>query len=159
MSMPPPARADAFTAAIAESVLIHPLKYPDSGRLYTVVNLPPPGLGDRYWAVNGRNFAEWRMRCRSCDNVAMAESIGFSLSGSGDSLRLPGWRVSYNFFRTLGVRPALGRDFRPEEEQNLPERSRLTVRSDSSPGPLACGHDCVPFGSYSGRIALPRRIR
>jgi len=59
----------------------------------------------------------------------MAESLGFTWTGPGDPVRLPGWRVSSNFFRTLGVRPALGRDFRPEEE--LPGQANVVILSDA----------------------------
>ena len=45
--------------------------------------------------------------------------IGFfdlTLVGTGEPQRLPALLVSFNFFNTLGVHPALGRDFLPEEE-------------------------------------------
>jgi putative ABC transport system permease protein len=113
--------------AIVNSVLLEPLRYHDPGRLYSVVNLPPPGTPNRYWLINGRHFHEWRARCRSCADIAMADNTSFHLAGGEGTERLPGLRVSHNFFRTLGVRPALGRDFRPDEE--LPGAARVLILS------------------------------
>ena len=42
--------------------------------------------------------------------------------------QLNGMRVSWNYFRMLGVRPALGRDF--EEPEDAPTRLRVVMLSD-----------------------------
>jgi hypothetical protein len=114
--------------AVVNSVLLEPLKYADPTRLYSLVNMPPPGMANRYWLINGRHFYEWRAHCRSCADIAIAEPVGFSMSGAGDPERFFGLRVSYNFFRTLGVRPALGRDFGQEE---LPGQFHELILSDA----------------------------
>jgi putative ABC transport system permease protein len=115
--------------SIVNSVLFDPLNYRDPARLYAVVNLPPPSVSDRYWLVNSRHFNEWRTHCGSCEDIGLAEGMGFILTGLGEPERFPGLRVTYNFFRTLGVRPALGRDFLPEEE--LPDRFHEVILTDS----------------------------
>jgi len=115
--------------SIVNSVLLDPLKYPDPGRLYAVINLPPPQAPGRYWLLNSRHFHEWRAHCESCEDIALAEGVGFTLTGSGEPARFPGLRVSYNFFRTIGVQPVLGRDFRPEEE--LPGKFHEVILTDS----------------------------
>ena len=98
--------------SIVNSVLLVPLRFAQPDRLYAVVNLPPPrAQSTRYGHVNARHVYEWRTHSTSCEDVAMAESIGLTLTGAGEPERIPSYRVSYNFFRTLGVRPALGRDF------------------------------------------------
>lgn len=116
--------------SIVNGVLLEPLKYRDPGRLYVGLNISPPGASvDRNWPVNARQFSEWRRRCESCEQVAMAEGRGYTLTGVGEPERLPGLRVSYNFFRTLGVEPARGRDFAPEEE--MPGRANEALLSDA----------------------------
>jgi len=121
----------AITAmfSIVDSVLLEPLKYSEPGRLYSVVNLPPPNTPNRYWLINGRHYAEWRAHCRTCQDISMAEGNGFTVTGLGEPERFTGLRVSYNFFRTLGVQPAIGRDFLPEEE--LPGRFHELILSDA----------------------------
>src|SRR5262249_47738481 len=57
--------------SIVNSVLLDPLKYRDPGRLYSVVNLPPPSAPDRLWSINARHFYEWRAHCESCENIAL----------------------------------------------------------------------------------------
>jgi predicted permease len=52
----------------------------------------------------------------------------FGLGTSGNAVRVPGAYVSANFFTVLGVPMALGRGFRPEEEQ-LASPSAVTVIS------------------------------
>jgi hypothetical protein len=64
----------AVTAAFAiiNSVLFEPLGYREPDRLFSVVNLPPPGTPNRYWLINGRHFHEWRAHCRSSEDIARA---------------------------------------------------------------------------------------
>lgn len=116
--------------SIVNGVLLEPMKYRDPGRLYLAQTVMPASAkvaGN--WPVNGRHFQEWRANCRSCEDVSLAEGSGFTLTGMGQPERLPGLRISYNFFRTLGVRPSLGRDFLPEEE--LPGRFHEVILANS----------------------------
>jgi putative ABC transport system permease protein len=122
--------ANAAMFSIVNSVLLEPMKYRDVERLYSIVNLPPPAANlNRYLKVNARHFHEWRLSCRSCEDVAIAERITLTLTGSGEPEAYPALRVSYNFFRTLGVQPNQGRDFRSDEE--LPGRFNEIVLADS----------------------------
>ena len=50
-----------------------------------------------------------RDEVRSLDVAAYAEGHSFTLTGSGEPVRLTGTRVSAELFSILGVRPALGR--------------------------------------------------
>jgi predicted permease len=116
--------------SIVNSVLLEPLKYRDPGRLYSIAYLPAPQapqLG--LWLINARHYYEWRTHCQSCEDVALAMNIGLTLTGAGEPYTFPGLLVSYNFFRTLGVQSALGRDFRPEEE--LPGQDREIILTDA----------------------------
>ena len=116
--------------SIVNGVLLEPLKYREPSRLYlgrmhAVAFLHIASSSP----VNARHFHEWRANCRSCEQVALVEGVGFTLTHGGEPERLPGLRMSYNFFRTLGVQPSLGRDFLPEEE--LPGHSHVVILSDS----------------------------
>src|SRR5262249_20645248 len=51
---------------------------------------------------------------RSIDAYAL--NGGFMLSSAAGAEPVTGTRVSAGFFRTLGVAPALGRDFQPDED-------------------------------------------
>jgi putative ABC transport system permease protein len=115
--------------SIVNGVLLEPMKYREPGRLYLAQNVPPPQAKmDRNFAINARHYSEWREHCQSCEDVAMADSAGFTLEGTGEPVQVPGLRVSYNFFRTLGVQPALGRDFFRDEE--LPGRNHEVILTD-----------------------------
>jgi putative ABC transport system permease protein len=66
------------------------------------------------------NFLDWRAATRSFEAVAAEDFAWFNLSGSGDTppQRLHGALVSPDFFRVMGVQPALGRGFAPDEERS-----------------------------------------
>lgn len=116
--------------SVVNSVLLEPMHYRDPGRLYAAVNLPPPRSSLRgNWPVNARHFSEWRTHCSACQDVAIAETTSFTVTGWGEPRRDPAMYVSSNFFRTLGVEPVLGRDFRPEEE--FPGQARVLILSNS----------------------------
>ncbi len=103
--------------SIVNGVLLQPLGFRDPGRLYLARTLPPARsklTGE--FPVNARHFHEWRSRCQSCEDVSLLRYDEITLSGGGEPVQLPTYSVSFNFFRTLGVHPSLGRDFLSEEE-------------------------------------------
>ncbi|HEY7334566.1 MAG TPA: ABC transporter permease [Bryobacteraceae bacterium] len=105
--------------SIVNGVLLEPLRFRDPGRLYLARYVAPPNSGFKGdYPVNARHFHEWRSRCQSCEQVSLMHPMDITLTGAGEPRKLLGLEVSFNFFRTLGVQPALGRDFLPEEENN-----------------------------------------
>src|SRR5213594_683767 len=51
------------------------------------------------------------------DKLAAQNSSPFTLTGLGDPVQIFGGRVTSNYFDVLGVRPILGRNFLPEEQE------------------------------------------
>jgi putative ABC transport system permease protein len=95
-------------------ILLRALPYPDAARLVAVVDRRADGssLDVTYGTV-----AEVSARARSFASTAAADRWMPSLTGTNEPERLHGERVSASFFRTLGVRPAAGRDFDPAEDR------------------------------------------
>ena len=103
--------------SIVNGVLLQPLAFRQPEQLYMVENIPPAAAGlTRNLPINARHFHEWRTNCQSCQDVALFQGASLTLVGAGEPVRLPALEVSYNFFRTLGVQPAMGRDFLKNEE-------------------------------------------
>jgi len=154
--------------SIVNGVLLEPLPFPAPDRLYlaqSVVKTASRVTGDV--PVNARHFDLWRKGCRSCAQVALFNGQGFTLTDGQEPERLPGLTVSFSFFRTLGVQPALGRDFRPEEE--LPGQDHVVILTDSvwrshfAANPaivgrtiLVDGERCEVIGVMPATMHLPR---
>jgi putative ABC transport system permease protein len=101
---------------IVNGVLLRPLPYPESSHLVKVYggardtdrlsNLSPPDVAD---LASG---------ARTLEAMAAMGSVGsFTLTGTGTPERLTRVNVGAAFFGVLRVRPALGRDFRPDEDR------------------------------------------
>ncbi|HEX3420792.1 MAG TPA: ABC transporter permease [Candidatus Udaeobacter sp.] len=54
----------------------------------------------------------------AAENSAAQNSSPFTLTGLGEPVQIFGGRVTFNYFDVLGVRPILGRNFLPEEEES-----------------------------------------
>src|SRR5947207_2942652 len=61
-------------------------------------------------------FEELRARTRSFTALAAADRWEPSLTGTSQPERLHGQRVSADYFKVLGVHPAVGRDFSGDED-------------------------------------------
>ena len=61
------------------------------------------------------NFLDWRERSRSFEQVAAAIPYSYDYTGGGEPEVFFGAQVTEGFWDALGVRPALGRFFRPGE--------------------------------------------
>ena len=101
--------------SLVYGVLLKPLPYPEADRLV--------GLAETY--QGNRNeldvaYDEFRYledHSRVFERLAVSTEVGFSVFTGDIAERVNGLRVSKDFFATLGVRPALGRDFLAEEDQ------------------------------------------
>jgi putative ABC transport system permease protein len=74
--------------------------------------------------VSGLDYFDYRDASRSFDGLAAFYPFPDSLAvtGRGDPWHARAGYVTWNLFRTLGVRPVVGRDFLPEEEAEVDAR-------------------------------------
>ena len=110
--------------SVFNGVLLRPLPYPAAERLVQVWEERQGGVRN---TVSPLNWMDWREGAESFEGIAVYAYDPLTLTGHGESRRLIGSMVSANFFDVLGVEPALGRRFRPEEDQ--PERVAIIYRA------------------------------
>jgi hypothetical protein len=72
---------------------------------------------DEGMSASGAYFEFLRANARSLSGVAVWTKAGFVISDGGEGMAAEGNLVSGNYFQVLGVRPALGRFFTPDEDQ------------------------------------------
>ncbi len=112
--------------SLADAALLRPLPYPAADRLVMLWERQASAGKERERA-SAANFLDWRRESRSFGEMTAWAPWGFALTGRGEPEELASVRASANLFRTLGVSPALGRGFLPEEE--TPGRDRVVVVS------------------------------
>ena len=120
--------------SVLRAVVLRPLPYPDPDGLVLVwrteqraANEPASARPTRS-TPSARALARWRERSRSFESLAGYSAKNLNLTGGGAADRVVALVVSSNFFPMLGVTPARGRNFLPEEEQ--PGRGRAVILSD-----------------------------
>ncbi len=107
-------------------ILFEPLPYPDANRLTLIQDQQsdgaplPPTFG---------TFRELVARSHSFDALAAARPWLPTLPGDAHPERLEGERVSANYFHTLGVAPAIGRDFDAADDR--PDGAKPIIISDA----------------------------
>ena len=107
--------------SVFHGVLLRPLPYPAADRLVQVWEEREGGVRN---TVSPLNWMDWREGAESFEGIAVYAYDPLTLTGHGESRRLTGSMVSAGFFDVLGVEPALGRGFRPEEDHTLRPRPR-----------------------------------
>jgi predicted permease len=136
--------ANVALFTVVRGVLLKPLPFADPDRLVMLYeccldesdtaghNVVSPGI-----------YAEWKKQNQSFSNLALVKDSRVGLSGSGGQLpeKLASAELSWDFLRTLGVQPALGRDF---------------TQSDDSPA--ANGTVLLSWGLWKRRFGGDRGI-
>jgi len=108
--------ANTAIFSVVNAVLIRPLPYPSSERLITLWNKYPK-MGLSQAAISGPDFVDRSESSRVFEQVGAVTDASLNLTGGGDPERIRGVRVTAGLFQVLGVQPALGRAFRPEEDR------------------------------------------
>ena len=118
--------ANTAIFSVVNGVLFAPLPYRDADR---VVLIEEQRAGRDAGTTGYFSFDALRDQNASLESIAAFASWSAILAGDGkDAERVTGARVSWNYFRTLGIEPALGRDF--DRSEDHPERRRVAIISD-----------------------------
>ena len=100
--------------AFVNEALVKPLPYRDPSKLVALYERIP--VGDRYH-LSEFDYEAWKQRNRVFTSLDVYRPARFTLRKIGGVEAISGALVSDGFFRTLGVAPFLGRDFRPGEDK------------------------------------------
>jgi predicted permease len=113
--------ANIAVFSVVNTLLLRPLPFQDADRLMWIA--PPPtkcGLSCATYSTDA--YDEFRMYSRSFQDVtgyfAFSGPGNLSLNRGGAPIPATGIDVIANFFQLLGVQPAMGRVFRPEDALN-----------------------------------------
>src|SRR5499426_1340772 len=112
--------------SIVQTVLLRPLGFPAAERELALWERAPEGKQPRSRAAPG-NFYDWREQNQSFAEMAAFAASVMTLTGAGEPEQLRGAMVTPSYFKVLDARPALGREFLPEESQ--PGKNRVALLS------------------------------
>jgi predicted permease len=121
--------ASTAVFSVVNGILLKPLPYPNAERIAIPWLLSPPGvnIGSDYFPWGEVQFSLLTHSTHPFRDVGAFVNDSFNLTGSGEPVRLDGFRASAGFFPTLGVSPVLGRTYSPEEDK--PGREHVVVLS------------------------------
>lgn len=110
--------ANVALFTIVRSVLLKPLPFNDPGQLLRLYE--HSAFGDfPYNQSAGGVYAEWKKQSKSFSDMALLGYAGYNLSGSGGQLpeNVRAATFSHDFLPTLGIQPAIGRNFTAADDQ------------------------------------------
>jgi putative ABC transport system permease protein len=111
-----------------DSVLLRPLPFKEPEQVVAIwEHTPHLGIARNEFAP--ANYFDLRRQNQSFTDVGAFGQLNVNLTGDGDPEQLDGQLVTANVFSVLGVSPALGRTFAPDEDQT--GREHVAVLSDA----------------------------
>jgi predicted permease len=113
--------------AFVDAALIKPLPYPNPNRLVLVTeSVPMIPLAN----LSYPDYLDWKRLNQVFSSMEVYNGTGYLLRTPAGTEPVPGIRVSDGFFHTLGIAPALGRDFYSGED--LPSAPKTVILSYST---------------------------
>jgi len=118
--------------SLVNAILLKPVPYPEPNSIVLPWNIPPAGVSlggfDKYpWSPI--HFHAFEHETRTFRWLGAFQGANFNLTDAGDPVMLEGAHVSWGFFPTLGISPALGRTFTHEED--TPGKEHEVVLGDA----------------------------
>ncbi len=102
--------------SVVENILIRPFPFAEPSRLAVLYEQQPKN-DIRRASPSYQNFLDWQRQTKTFAALAAQTAQSTVLSDEEEPLRLLGGVVSWNLFPLLGIAPALGRQFREDEDQ------------------------------------------
>ena len=115
--------ANTAIFSVINATLLHPVPYPDPGRLVLIyTKVPKSDLKD--FPVSAPDFMDWRSRNTVFDSMAAMRIRSVNLTLQGEPDRVLAARVTSDWFGTLGIQPARGRGLAPARRKRRATRGR-----------------------------------
>jgi len=108
--------ANSAIFSIINAILLKPLPFNDLDRIVAVWETAPR-RGDERIEASVANYLDWREQSKSFENLAICALWSSNLGGIETPERVFGWHVSPNLLDAVGIKVALGRTFRPDEDR------------------------------------------
>ena len=122
--------ANVAVFSVVNTILLRPLPFPHANELVWIAP-PPSECGWSCATYSADAYEEFQAQSRVYQDVSGYEAFttpeNFRLTGRGEPVPATAIEVIGNFFQVLGVQPAIGRLFTPEEA-----RTGLVVASSSA---------------------------
>jgi putative ABC transport system permease protein len=121
--------ANTAMFSLVDAMLLRGLPYPDANRLVVLIGNVQRAVVER----RGNSYPDhldWRARTTRFVDMAAYSTTTMTLMGFDEPERIPIETVSAPYFAVLGVSPAYGRTFKPEEDQ-VPNRDMVVILSDA----------------------------
>ena len=101
--------------SVVHRLLIAPFPFDDSDRIVwiTIKNIRENSIA----LIGGKVFDAWRTRAHSLESIGAVRGTDVELRDGARSETVSGGAMSAGFLQSLGVRPALGRDFALSDER------------------------------------------
>src|ERR1700756_1263481 len=110
--------ANIAVFSVVNTLLLRPLPFPDAHELVWITP-PPTDCGQSCATYSADAYEEFRAQSRAYQDVtgyfAFSSPDNLRLTGRGEPEPATGIDVIGNFFQVLGVQPAMGRLFTPDE--------------------------------------------
>jgi predicted permease len=117
--------ANSAIFSVVDSVLLKSLPYPEPER---IVRVFLSGRAFPRFSLNPFDFRDYRQRSKSFESVAAYVRADAQLLDGGEAVRLNGFGVTAGYFRVLGLKPELGREF--DETAEVPGSGSQVILSD-----------------------------
>jgi predicted permease len=118
--------------SVVNTLLLRPLPFPDSHELVWIAP-PPTSCGLSCATYSADAYEEFREQSRAYQDVTGYEAFttpnNLRLTGRGEPQSATGIEVIGNFFQVLGVRPAMGRLYTPDEARGGPHAVALLTNA------------------------------
>jgi putative ABC transport system permease protein len=119
--------ANTAIFSVINALLLRPLPYPDSERLVIVwQDLRPRGGPATEWTGPSQQF-DWKAQTDVFESLTSVRGWTASVAGGDIPESLSGEQTTFDYFDVVGVRPALGRAFRDEDD--VPNAPRVVLLS------------------------------
>ncbi len=121
--------ANTAIFSVVYSALLRPLPYRNPGELLFLGEARGQQVAPDDVASSYPDFRDWQRTSKTFQSFAAYGGDGFIFDAGGEPKLVTATSVTSNFFATLGVKPALGRDFVDGEDQ--PDGPHLVILSDA----------------------------
>jgi predicted permease len=108
--------ANTALFTVYDRLVLNPVTIPDPSSLVAIW-ASNPQLNFNAPAIAWPRYEVIRRESQSFASVGISAFDNFTLTGNGDPEQLNGQRIDATFLPTLGVMPALGRNFTPDEDK------------------------------------------